>query len=490
MHDVHTDLRHHIVLRGRVDGEGADDRISARRQLRHRRLVIGRGDSEGLTALEGHAADKGGGLVLLEDDELVRAGLRGRILALLLVALLLGVTLLLIFGDHVVDRIPRKLDRVRHSLVDVELLHLEASREHGRLEGAATADGLVRIHGGGEAHVDGLLVRLKQRRHALLDELEAGRAAHDLNGREVARGEASSREGLTDRALKAGKEGLRHLHELLEGELAVEIKVVHETLDVDRGLGHTLGAQRLLRLLGGSQQLHAGLGVLPGVKVMLGLELRADPFGDAFVERAAAKVAIIGGALHGKLTGLERDARSGEVCVTEVEEHDVALRLSVEESLSRLEDAKRKGGGSVLVHETKAVESSDVARVNHGLALRVRPVAGHRHDRVHHLGTRRGLRDPHALGEHHGAALLHRHRDVLVIVVHHHAHVASVRHLDAVHTHLGNLLLNLILGELATNEALHVDGGVAVVRAGDGRGLVAHEALLALERHRARILAL
>ena len=38
-----------------------------------------------------------------------------------------------------------------------------------------------------------------------------------------------------------------------------------------------------------------------------------------------------------------------------------------------------------LVHETKAVESSDVARVNHGLALRVRPVAGHRHDRVHNL---------------------------------------------------------------------------------------------------------
>ena len=37
--------------------------------------------------------------------------------------------------------------------------------------------------------------------------------------------------------------------------------------------------------------------------------------------------------------------------LTEVEEHDVALRLSVEESLGRLEDAKRKGGGSVLWEE-------------------------------------------------------------------------------------------------------------------------------------------
>ena len=33
-------------------------------------------------------------------------------------------------------------------------------------------------------------------------------------------------------------------------------------------------------------------------------------------QRAAAKVAIVGGALYGKLTGLERDARSGEVTVT------------------------------------------------------------------------------------------------------------------------------------------------------------------------------
>mmetsp|Transcript_16266 Transcript_16266/g.47739 ORF Transcript_16266/g.47739 Transcript_16266/m.47739 type:complete len:231 (-) Transcript_16266:26-718(-) len=185
------------------------------------------------------------------------------------------------------------------------------------------------------------------------------------------------------------------------------------------------------------------------------------------------------------------EGRRGDrvVAVAQVNEQHLGRLLRIELALGGFEDAVGEGARRAVVHEAQAVQVRNRAGVHHGPALPVREVGGNGHHGVDDLDPGARLGDLHELGEHHGRHLLHGQDRGLVVVRHLHTRRAILE----LHEHerlQRDLLLHLGLREEPPNQPLHVQSRVLVVRPRNRGGVIAHEPLLALERHHAGILPL
>ncbi len=270
------------------------------------------------------------------------------------------------------------------------------------------------------------------------------------------------------------------LLELGAGESLGEVLSVEEVLNLDTG--GLLGGEGSLGLLGLALELAHGLEVLGDVDIILLVEGLGEVVDDTEVKVLTTKAGITGGSQDLKDTLLDGQERDIEGTTTEIVDDDLALAVGLVKTIG-------DSGGGGLVDDTQDGQAGNLAGVLGSLALVVVEVGRDGNDGVSDLLSKVALRDllhpkflvscqrhdgktrmsaqeQDLLSENHGADLLGREGLVRTLVLDREGGFAILGG-DLVREVL-DVGLDILLRELATNEALHVEDGVLRV----GRGLV------------------
>ncbi len=332
---------------------------------------------------------------------------------------------------------------------DVEEEHVaHVALEHAALHGRADSDHLVRVH----ALMRGLAAEALRE----LDDLgHAGHAADEHEFVNLGRGEFGVLEAVLERGDGALEEAVADLLHLGAAELHVEVL---RTRGVGRDEGqvdvHRLGGrERDLGFLGLFLEALEGHRVFAEVDAVFLLEGVHEPADEGVVPVVAAEVGVAVGGLHLEDAVADLKDRDVEGAAAEVEHGDLLVLLLVEAV------GERSGGG--LVDDAEDLKAGDLAGVLGGLALRVVEIGRHGDHGLRDLLAEVGLGVGLQLAEDEGGNLLRGELLGLVAILHLDVGVA-VFAFDDLEGHVGGLSLDL--GELATDEALRRENGVARVR--------------------------
>lgn len=423
-----------------LDREATDPGVDASRD----RLGLGvlGLEIEGLGAVEGQDLGRGDGVVLVEDNKL---------------------GLLLLGGG-----LPGHLDGVVGDILDGEVTDLEGRRQHGALEGGTTSNSLVLVKGGGELLVEESL-------DALLEGGDTGGATNHLDGINIFNGQASILQGLVEGSLNAGDEVLGQLLEIGTLHHGSNIAILHDGLDVEGSLG--VGGENLLELLATGHQTDHGLAVGLDVNLVLLLELGSEVINQHAVKVATTEMTVKSAGLDGQLTLDEGDNGDGVGGVANVDEADVAGLVLGEIGLG---DTVTESSGGGVVDETEDVQAGDFGGIEDGAALDIGEPGGNGDNAVRDGGLGLGGSDLSHLGEVHGEDLDGGEGDLLSLVVDLDGELTV--DVDEGGSHVLLLdLLNLLVGEGTSDDALQGRDGVLEVGDLLGLGSLTEVALLGAE---------
>ena len=193
------------------------------------------------------------------------------------------------------------------------------------------------------------------------------------------------------------------------------------------------------------------------------------------VEVLTTQVSITGSGLDLEDTLLNGEERDIEGTTTEIEDQDVALALNL------LVETVGDGSGGGLVDDTEDVETRDETGVLGGLALRVVEVGRDGNDSVVDGATEVSLSGLAHLDEDHGRNLFGGEVLGLALVLDLDDGLAGlVDDLEGEVLHIG---LDLLVGELATNQTLGVEDCVLGVHGDLVLGGISDETLRVREGH-------
>lgn len=349
--DTSLELANHKVLRtlggmNTLDGEATNERRGLAGELLG--VSVPGLEIERLLAVEGKNLGGGEDVALVEDNE---AGV------------LIG---------NVGILLPGELDRVVDDVLDLEVADLEDRGEDSAAESAATGNSLILVHGERKLLAEESL-------DALLDGGDTRATTDDLDDVDIVLGELGVGEGLLERNVDLGEEGLNHGLELLAGDHGADIDVVHEGLDVERSL--LVGRKNLLELLGSGEDTADGLGVGEDVNLVFAKELLMKMVEQSLVEVAATKVTVAGGGLDGKLALLELDNGAGVVGVADIDKGD-SPGLLLGAGKVEFCDAPAESGSGGVVDEAEGTEAGNLGGIQDAPALLVGEPGGDAQDEL------------------------------------------------------------------------------------------------------------
>ena len=163
---------------------------------------------------------------------------------------------------------------------------------------------------------------------------------------------------------------VNQLLKLVTSQLSVQVLLLQQVIDANVGLSVT--TEKLPGFLNGLEESQAATRALPRVTTMLGCEFLAKLLHDLIVHVTSTKVTVGLMADNASLLLLEASDRDSRLGVAKVNKRHNPLLLFREVILS--EEAIVVANRSAFVDDTKALESSDVSRIDHGLTLCVRGV--------------------------------------------------------------------------------------------------------------------
>ena len=310
------------------------------------------------------------------------------------------------------------------------------------LDGSTDSDSLVRVDRLGRVTAEDALDGLGDLGHTghTTNKDDLG----DLLGAQV-----GVLEGLADGLDGLGDEGVHHLLELSTGELLVDVlgagSVSSDERQVDVGLRRR--RQLNLGLLGSLTDTLDGHAVVVEVNVLLLLELLDEVADEGNIEVLTTQVGVTVGRLDLEDTVLDLKDGNIECSTTKiVDGNDV---------VGSLVETVGKGGSGGLVDDTEDVETSNLTGILGGLTLRVVEVGGDGDDGVLDVLAHVGLGGLLHLSEDEATDLGRR---VLLALGLEPGITVGV--LDDLVGDLLDVLLDLAVGELATDETLGSEEGV------------------------------
>ena len=276
-------------------GELGNPWVNATRE--GRRLSVRRLDLEGLLAIERERLSRRHAIALREDEQLS------------VIVGLIGLTL------------PMEFDRVRCDVVEGELAHTEDGRKHSAREGRTARSGLVLVQCRREH------LTLEDRLNFRANSRDTRAATDELDRVDLLERQSGVGECLLDRARDALEDASDEFLVLLTGEARRSVDVVHDRLDVERGL--SVCRQHLLDLVAAGGKTEGSLRARKHVDLVLLLELHREMPDKGIVDVTTTCMTVVRGCLHVEPTLGEGNYGGGGGGVPNIDEDNVAwvLRL-------------------------------------------------------------------------------------------------------------------------------------------------------------------
>lgn len=157
------------------------------------------------------------------------------------------------------------------------------------------------------------------------------------------------------------------LLKLVAGEFRRGVDVIHEGLDVERGLG--VCGKDLFEFFAACRETEAGFGTGEDIDVVLCIKFFGKVGEESIVDVSATEVGVISGAFDGQLALGERDDGDRETAMASVDKGDVTRGIRVWKV--RLCDAVTKSGSGSIADDAEDVEICDCGGIDDSATLEI-----------------------------------------------------------------------------------------------------------------------